>query len=137
VKRRQQMTETDGQKRDELRRGVNQRDASITELREQLSKEAEAHQKNLEAIREACRIIKDKCIVPRSQDEDRRYTAEVNRLSADLALQSDQKRQLQSQIDELVTRDASELTALDQKISVATASVDDARKLLRSAADGN
>jgi hypothetical protein len=137
VKRRQQMTETDGQKRDELRRGADHREASMTELRAQLSREAEVHQKNLEAIREACRIIKDRCMEPRSRAEDSRYTAEVNRLSADLAVQSEQKRQLQSQIDELVTRDARELTALDQKISVATASVDKARKSLRSAADGN
>jgi hypothetical protein len=137
VQRRQQMTTTDAQKRDELRRGGDQRDDSITKLRTRLSEEAEEHQRNLEAIRESCRIIKDKCIVPRSQAEDSRYTAEVNRLSADLALQSEQKRQLQSQIDELVTRDASELTTLDQKISIATVSVDEARKSLRGAADGN
>jgi hypothetical protein len=137
VKRRQQMTTTDGQKRDELRRGADQREASMTELRAQLSREAEVHQKNLEAIRESCRIISDKCMEPRSRAEDSRYAAEVHRLSADLAVQSEQKRQLQSQIDELVTRDASELTALDQMISVATASVDEARKSLRSAADGN
>jgi hypothetical protein len=137
VEHRQQKTTTDSIKRDELRRGADQRDASIAGLRTQLSKEAEVHQKNLEAIREACRIIKDKCIVPRSREEDSRYSAEVDRLSADLALQSEQKRQLQSQIDDLVTRDASELTVLEQRINVATASVDDARKSLRSAADGN
>jgi hypothetical protein len=127
VERRQQMTTTDGQKRDELRRGVDQRDVSMTELRKQITVEAEVHQKNLEAIREACLRIKDKCLVQRSQAEDSRYTAEVNRLNSDLALQSEQKRQLQTQIDELVTRDASELTALDQKIKIATALVDDAR----------
>ena len=63
--------------------------------------------------------------------------AEVNRLSADLALQREQSRQLQTQIDELVSRDAGELAGLDQKISSATASVEEARKSLRSAADGN
>jgi hypothetical protein len=93
VQHRQQMRMTDGQKRDELRRGLDQLDVSIAELRKQLKMEAEVHQKNLEEIREACRIIKDKCIVPRSQAEDSRYTAEVNRLSTDLTLQSDQKRQ--------------------------------------------
>jgi hypothetical protein len=137
VERRQQMTTTDGQKRDELRRGADQRDVSMTELRKQIRVEAEVHQKNLEAIQEACLRIKDKCLVQRSQAEDNRYAAEVNRLNSDLALQSEQKRQLQTQIDELVTRDASELTALDQKIKVATASVDDARKSLRDAEDGN
>ncbi len=86
VERRKQMTTTDSQKRDELRRGIDQRNNSIAELSKQLSQEAEAHQKNLEGIREACRIIKDKCMVPRSQAEDSRYVAEVDRLSADLAL---------------------------------------------------
>jgi hypothetical protein len=133
VERRKQMTT----KRDELRRGINQRNNSIAELSKQLSQEAEVHQKNLEGIREACRIIRDKCIVPRSQAEDSRYVAEVTRLSADLALQREQSRQLQTQIDELVSRDASELTNLDQKISTAAASAEEARKSLRSAADGN
>jgi len=137
VERRKQMTTTDSQKRDELRRGVDQRDSRIVELAAQLSKEAEVHQKNLEGIREACRLVKDKCIVPRSQAEDARYTAEVGRLSADLALQREESRQLQSQIDELVSKDASELAPLDQKIAVAAASAEEAHKALRSAADGN
>jgi hypothetical protein len=137
VERRKQMTTSDSQKRDELRRGVDQRDARIAELTAQLSKEAEVHQRNLEAIREACRLIKDKCIVPRSQAEDARYAAEVGRLSADLALQREESRQLQSQIDELVSKDASELAGLDQKIDVAAASAEEAHKSLRSAADGN
>jgi hypothetical protein len=137
VERRKQMTTTDSQKRDELRRGIDQRNNSIAELSEQLSREAEVHRKNLEGIREACRIIKDKCMVPRSQAEDSRYVADVDRLGADLALQREQCRQLQTQIDELVSRDASELADLDQKISSAAASAEEARKSLRSAADGN
>ena len=36
---------------------------------------------------------------------DSRYVAEVDRLSADLALQREQNRRLQTQIDELVSRD--------------------------------
>jgi hypothetical protein len=55
VERRRQMTTTDGQKRDELRRGTDQRKASIAELTAQLSRAAEVHQRNLEGIREACR----------------------------------------------------------------------------------
>jgi hypothetical protein len=137
VERRKEMTTTDSQKRDELRRGIDQRNSSITELSNELSQQAEVHQKNLESIREACRLIRDKCIVPRSQTEDSRYAAEVERLSASLALQREQSRQLQTQIDELVSRDASELAALDQKISSATASAEEARKSLGSAADGN
>jgi hypothetical protein len=131
------MTSTDSQKREELRRGVDQRDSRIAELTKQLGSEAEVHQKNLEGIREACRLVRDKCIVPRSQAEDARYTSEVGRLSTDLALQREESRQLQSQIDELVSRDASEAAGLDQKIATATASAEEAHKALRSAADAN
>jgi hypothetical protein len=83
VDQRKRMTSSSGQKRDELRGGVEQRDASIAELSTQISKEAEVHQKNLEAIKEACRLIRDKCIVPRSLAEDRRYAADVDRLSTE------------------------------------------------------
>ena len=137
VEHRKQMTTTDSQKRDELRRGADQRDSRIAELTKQLSAETEAHQKNLEGIREACKLVRDKCIVPRSQAEDNRYMAEVGRLSGDLALQREESRQLQSQIDELVSRDARDLAGLDQEIAVAAASAEEARKSLRSAADGN
>jgi hypothetical protein len=70
VERRKQMTTADSQKRNELRRGIDQRNNSIVELSKQISQETELHQKNLEGIREACRIVRDKCIVPRSQAED-------------------------------------------------------------------
>jgi hypothetical protein len=137
VERRKQMTSADSQKRDELRRGVDQRDSRVAELSKQLSTEAEVHQRNLEGIREACRLVRDKCIVPRSQAEDARYMAEIGRLSADVTLQREESRQLQSQIDDLVSKDASELAALEQKIAVAAASAEEAHKALRSAADGN
>src|SRR5262245_15003705 len=131
------MTTSNGQKRDELRRGVEQRDASIAELSTQLSKEAEVHQKNLEGIKEACRLIRDKCIVPRSLSEDRRYAAEVGRLSAGLARHREERKDLESQIDELVKTDHSDVAGLDQKIRIAERSVTEARKSLRSARDGN
>jgi hypothetical protein len=137
VDQRKRMTTSDGQKRDELRRGIGQRDESIGGLTAQLSKEAEIHQKNLEEIREACRIIRDKCIVPRSQAEDARYTAEVGRLSAELARQRDERKRLQSQIDELVSKDASDVAELNQGIGVAERTVAEARKGLRNAADKN
>jgi hypothetical protein len=70
LKRREEIATTTGEKREELRRGVGQRDASIGELTTQLGREAEIHQENLERIREACRIIKEYCMVPRSQAED-------------------------------------------------------------------
>jgi hypothetical protein len=137
VDQRKRMTSSSGQKREELRRGVEQRDASIAELSTQITKEAEVPQKNLEGIKEACRLIRDKCIVPRSLTEDGRYAAEVNRLSNDLARQREERKQLQSQIDALVSRDASEVVELDQKIGVAERMVTEARKSLRSARDGN
>jgi hypothetical protein len=134
---RKQVTTSSGQKRNELRRGIDQRDASIAELTTQLSKEAEVHQRNLEGIREACRIIRDKCMLPRSQAEDSRYAAEVNRLSAELVRQREERKQLQSQIDDLVSSDASDATALDQKIGAARSAMNEARQALREAADGN
>jgi hypothetical protein len=137
VDQRKRMTTSNGQKRDELRRGVEQRDTSIAELTAQSSKEAEVHQRNLEGIREACRLIRDKCIVPRSLAEDVRYAAEVGRLSAQLARQREERKQLQSQIDELVSRDADGVAELDQKIVIAEQTATEARKSLRSAADGN
>lgn len=137
VDQRKRMTTSNGQKRDELRRGIEQRDISIAELVAQSGKEAEAHQRNLEGIREACRLIRDKCIVPRSHAEDSRYVAEVSRLSAELARQREERKQLQSQIDALVSTDASDVAGLDQKIGVAEGIAAEARKSLRSAADGN
>jgi hypothetical protein len=131
------MTTSDGQKRDELRRGINQRDSSIDGLKTQVREEGEIHQKNLDQIREACRLIRDKCIVPRSQAEDTRYTAEVGRLSAELARQREERKQLQSQIDGLVSKDASDLAEPNQTIGIAERIVGEARKRLRSAADGN
>jgi hypothetical protein len=56
---RRQLTNGDSQKRNELRSAIDQRDAGIAQLTPQLAKEAEVHQKNLEGIREACRIIRD------------------------------------------------------------------------------
>jgi hypothetical protein len=137
VDQHKRMTTSDGQKRDELRRGINQRDASIDGLTAQLSKEAEIHRKNLEEIREACRIIRDKCIVSRSQAEDARYTADVGRLSAELARQRDERKRLQSQIDELVSKDASDVAELNQRIGTAERTVAEGRKGLRNAIDKN
>jgi hypothetical protein len=137
VDQSKRMTTSNGQKRDELRRGVEQRDASIVELTAQLGKEAEFHQKNLIEIREACRLIRGDCIVPRSRAEDRRYAAEVSRLSAERATQLEDRKRLQLQIDELVKTDHSDVAGLDQKIHIAERTVTEARKSMRSAADGN
>jgi hypothetical protein len=134
---RQQRIRANDQKRDELRRGADQRDASIAQLTAQLGMEAQTHQNNLEGIREACRIIRESCMVPRSQAEDRRYGAEVSRLSMELAGQREERKQLQSQIDELVTKDANDAASLDQGIGTAVSAVNEAHQVLRNAADGN
>jgi hypothetical protein len=137
VERRKQLTTSSRQKRDELRRGINQRDGSIAELTAQLSKEAEVHQKNLVEIRDACRLIRGECIVPRSRAEDGHYAAEVSRLSAERATQLEDRKRLQLQIDQLVKTDAGDLAGLDQEIAVAERTATEARKTLRRAADGN
>src|SRR5207244_1006440 len=124
-------------KRNELRIGINQRDASISNLTAQLSTEAETHQKNLEGIREACRIIRDRCMVPRSQAEDSRYAAAVSELGSALERQREERKQLQTQIDQLVSSDAADVARIDQQIAGAAAALADARKTLRAAADGN
>jgi hypothetical protein len=135
--RRGQMTTSSGQKRDELRRGIEQRDSSIAERTAQLSREAEVHQKNLEDIREACRIIREQCMVPRSQSEDSRYSEVVKRLSAELARQREDRQRLQWQIDGFVSADAKDTAELDQQIGRARGTVTEARQAFRRAADGN
>jgi hypothetical protein len=132
-----QMSTSGTHQRDELRRGIDQRDASIAVLSAQLAKEAEIHQKNLDGIREACRIIRDRCMMPRSQAEDGRYAAEVSRLSSELARQREERQRLQAQIDGLVKIGAKDTTELSQKIVIATAVANEARQVLRRAADGN
>jgi hypothetical protein len=137
LEHRKQMIEAAGQKRDELRRGIDQRDNSIAKSTTQLKDEAEIHQRNLEGIREACRLIRERCMVPRSKAEDTRYAGEVSRLSAELARQREERKQLQSQIDELVKTDAKDATDLAQKIDIAMPSVNKARQWFRNAVDGN
>jgi hypothetical protein len=134
---RDQIARSNSDKRQELRRGIEQRDASIAELTSQLSKEADIHQKNLEGVREACRLIREKCMVPRSHAEDSRYTGEVNRLTQDLARQREDRKALQAQIDGLVSSDAQAVAELDQKIGMAKGVVAEAKKALRGARDSN
>jgi hypothetical protein len=137
LQQRKQKADSGGAKRDELRHGIEQRDASIAEITAQMSKESEVHQRNLDGIREACRIIRDKCMVPRSQAEDNRYGMEVGRLSEELARQRDARKQLLSQIDDLVSIDAGSVAELDSKVTAATDAVTEARDAFRTAAEGN
>jgi hypothetical protein len=126
-----------GRKREEMRAGVAQHDAGISDVTAQLAKEAETHQKNLEGIREACRIIRDACMVPRSQAEDARYAAVVNRLGTDLEHQREERKALQKQIDGWVAADAADAADIDRKNALAAYAATEARKAFRAAADGN
>jgi hypothetical protein len=76
-------------------------------------------------------------MVPRSQAEDRRYAELVSRLSAALTRHREERQQLQSQIDQLVTTDAAQTAEHNQRIGVAAAAVVEARKAWHTAADGN
>ena len=125
------------QKRAELRRGIDQRDISIAEVTTQLAKEGETYQRNLEAIREACRIIRDKCMAPRSHAEDVRYTAAVSGLNVELDRLRSERKQLQSQIDGVVTADAETTADLDKKVGAAEFLVNETRQAFRKAVDGN
>jgi hypothetical protein len=135
LQQRQQTTTSNTEKREELRRGIAQRETNLSGLTAQLATEAETHQQKLAQIREACRIVRERCMVPQLQGEDNRYAEEVSRLNADLGRQRQERSQ--SELDKLVARDASEIAALDQKISAATTAVNEADQTLRIAADGN
>jgi hypothetical protein len=132
-----QLTDSSRQKRDELRQAIEQRESSIGNLAAQLTREAEVHQKNLEGIREACRIIRDKCLLTRSHAEDARYETEVAKLSKSLQNERDERNNLQSQIDGLVSKDASDSTQLTQRIAVARTSLGEALQGFRGAIDKN
>ncbi len=135
--RRQQGATHSAQKRDELRRGIEQRDANIAELTAQLTKEAETHQGNLQQIRDACRLIRETCMVPRSRGEDLRYRDAVGQLNAELESVREHRKNLQAQIDALVTTDASDGAALDLQIVAAQSAVTEKRDALHRAHDGN
>lgn len=132
-----QITKSSAQKRDELRQQAERQDASIADLTAQLSKEADTHQKNLEEIREACRIIREKCMDSRSQAEDERYKSEISRLSAAPASLREERKQLLSQIDALVTLDAGKAGELDSKIAAATVVANEKRQAFQRATEGN
>jgi hypothetical protein len=132
-----QLRQNSEAKRNELRDGIRQRNANITDLTLQLAKDAEIHQKNLEGIREACRIVRDKCIVPRSQEEDTRYRDVAQKRGAEIEQYRAEQLRLQSEIDQLVKVDAEALAELGRKIAEADELVNQSKKAFRSAADGN
>jgi hypothetical protein len=107
VSQRAQTAAGDSGKREELRDGIAKRQAA-------LKAEAETHQNNLEAIRKACQVIREKCMVPRSREEDQRYEAAVGHLGQE-------RDQLQSQIDDMVKADRGSVA--DQEKAIAAAFV--------------
>jgi hypothetical protein len=132
-----QLRQSSEAKRNELRDGITQRNANIADLTEQLAKDAEVHQKNLDGIREACRIVRDRCIVPRSQEEDSRYRDVAKKRAAEIERYREEQIHLQSEIDQLVKTDAQALADYDRKIAAADELVNEKRKTFRSAAEGN
>jgi hypothetical protein len=132
-----QLRQSSEAKRNELRDGITQRNANIADLTQQLAKDADVHQKNLEGIREACRIVRDKCIVPRSQEEDARYREVAQKRASEIEQYRGEQLRLQSEIDQLVKADAEALAELGRKIATADALVNQRKKTFRSAADGN
>ena len=73
----------------------------------------------------------------RSQAEDARYENEVAKLSKGLQNERDERNNLQSQIDGLVSADASKSAHLNQRIATAKASMGDARQARQAAVDKN
>lgn len=65
------------------------------------------------------------------------YAAVVDRLNDELARQREQRKQLQSQIDELVTKDAAKTGSFDRGIGIAAAAVVERRQALRQVMEGN
>jgi hypothetical protein len=110
-------------KREELRRGIKDREDSI-------KAEAETHQKNLEAIREACRVVRGQCMVPRSTAEDGRYDAIVKRLTKE----RDDRR---SELDDLVKKDRGGVVDLDKEIAAASDAIEKAKKAWQGEVNGN
>jgi hypothetical protein len=125
------------EKREELGRSLLQWEKGIEQTTAQIGQEAKSHQENLVQIREACRLIRDRCMVQRSQDEDRRYGDEIARLNSQLYLQRDKKDRIHSQIEDLTEKDAKAVLALHRSVTEAEDRVRDFRQEFRSAADGN
>jgi hypothetical protein len=125
------------EKREELRKSLLNSDDAIEKNNEQIDREGKLHQDNLVQIREACRLIKDKCMVSRSKDEDERYARQLDRLNSELTLQRTENSKIQSQLQVLMTSDAAALANLDQELSSINMKVENLRKEFRFAASSN
>src|SRR5262249_47826490 len=127
VEQQKRTANSNEQKREELRRGIEKRTASITELTARRNNEDEVHRKKLEEIREGCLRIRGECLRPRSLGEDALYKKALEQLSAELARQGKERDELQSQIDSLVVTDNTKVAELDQQISNAERTVAERR----------
>jgi hypothetical protein len=67
---------------------------------------------------------------------DSRYAAVISRLGSELEGQRDERKRLQSQIDDLVSADAADTAEIDRKIGGGGV-MTEARKAMRTVADGN
>jgi hypothetical protein len=105
-------------------------------LNAQLQASGETHQQNLKEIREACRLVRERCIRPRSDDEDTRYKTEVDQIRIQLRDQEAERANLQSKIDGLVT-DPRDTTELDGKIDSQRKVISEDRESVSSAAEEN
>jgi hypothetical protein len=125
------------EKREELGKSLAVWDESIGRNNAQLAEEARSHQQNLVQIREACRLIKERCMTPRSQDEDARYSNEISRISSELAHQRIERNNIQSELQSLTKSDAEGVSELETRLALASAIVKERQQALRIAADGN
>lgn len=134
---RDRMASGSKEKRQELGKSLTQWDESISRNSAQLVDEAKSHHENLAQIREACRLIKERCMAPRSQNEDARYSNEVSRLTAELTHQRVERNKIQLELQTLTRGDADEVSSLEQRLASASTTVKESRQALRIAAEGN
>jgi hypothetical protein len=135
--RRERVFDGRNEKREELKGSLIQWQESIDRTSHQLEREAKSHQENLIQIREACRLVKDRCMVQRSNDEDQRYSNEVRRLNDELTGQQVERDKIHGQIQDLTRNDSEEVLSLDRQIASSTDQVKDRRQEFRDAAQGN
>jgi hypothetical protein len=124
-------------KREELGKSLALWDTSIGRNNAQLTEEANSHQRNLAQIREACRLIRERCMASRSQDEDTRYSNEISRINSELTHQRTERNKIQSELQSLTKSDAEGVSELENRLTLASANVKEHRQALRIAADGN
>ena len=120
---RGQTSSGDKDKRAERKQIINDRS-------EELGAEEKGHQDNLKAISEACRLVREQCIVPRSAKEDRRYSELKDRLTKE-------RDQAQAELNDLVKKDRVVVVDIEKKIAAAKDAVAQAQNSLEDEANNN